>query len=261
MEKHSTDQKELVKKQFSQNAIKYVNSQSHAKGEDLDLLAEMIAPQSEWQALDIATGGGHLTKFLSPLVKHIYTTDFTKKMLEEAKKHLQKSYSNISYVIADAEELPFLDEQFDFVGCRIAAHHFPDKQAFLQQVSRVLKPDGVFLLIDNIVPNDVEIAEYINEIERLRDNSHVACLSIDEWKRLAGESGLTIWKEEQRKKAFDFPVWVKRTTESEEQIKQVEKFIQEGTEDQQQYINLILEDHNIQSIEIDEWIAAFKRST
>lgn len=107
----------------------------------------------------------------------------------------------------------------------------------------------------------MEVAKYVNEIERLRDKSHVACLSIDEWKRLAGESGLTIWKEEQRKKTFDFPVWVERTSESEEQIKQVEKFIQEGTEDQQQYIDLIVENHKIQSIQIDEWIAAFKRST
>ncbi|MFP7493468.1 class I SAM-dependent methyltransferase [Terribacillus saccharophilus] len=261
MEKRSIDQKELVKKQFSQNAIAYVNSQSHAKGKDLDLLAGMIAPQTDWLALDIATGGGHLTKFLSPLVNHVYTTDFTKKMLEEAKKHLQKNCSNISYVIADAEELPFLDDQFDFVGCRIAAHHFPDKQAFVQQVSRVLKPSGVFLLIDNVVPNDTEIAQYINEIECMRDKSHVECLSIDDWKELASESGLTIWKEEKRKKTFDFPVWVKRTTESEEQIRQVEEFIQAGTKEQQQYIHLIQENRKIQSIQIDEWIAVFKRST
>ncbi|PAE16293.1 SAM-dependent methyltransferase [Virgibacillus sp. 7505] len=254
-----SEEKKLVMEQFSKNAKEYVQSVSHAKGKDLEIILDMLQPSKSWEALDIATGGGHLTKLLSPYVRQIYTTDLTPMMLREARTFLDTEYRNIAYVVADAENLPFMDGQFDLVGCRIAAHHFPDKSLFLKEVSRVLKPGGVFLLVDNIVPDDKGIATYINTIEKMRDKSHVSCLSAGEWEEYAAEAGMNISQEVTRKKVFDFPVWVSRTTESQQQVNEVIQYIKTGTKEQREYIAVREKDEEIKSIEIDEWITVFTK--
>lgn len=251
--------KEAVRRQFSKNAGKYVSSDTHAKGDDLALMLEWLQPQAEWAALDIATGGGHVTKQLSPHVAHIFATDLTRGMLATAQKHLSQYCNNVWYVVADAEKLPFLDGSFDAVTCRIAAHHFPNPEQFMKEAARVLKPGGKMLLIDNIVPEDERVAEYVNRLEKLRDTSHVCCYRINEWTEWAEGAGLGIQNSRVRKKTFDFPTWVRRTTESEEHIEQVRQHILQADKDLQEYCGLTLKDGDISSIHIDEWMGLFER--
>jgi len=52
------DVKRKVQDQFGRNAEKYVQSESHAQGDDLPLLLEWLQPEPDWMALDVATGGG-----------------------------------------------------------------------------------------------------------------------------------------------------------------------------------------------------------
>lgn len=99
--------KQKVKEVFGKNADKYVTSSSHAKGDDLPLIVEWLQPKKTWTALDIATGGGHVTKTLAPHVATVFSTDLTEEMLENTAKHLRGSFDNIQYVVADAEALPF----------------------------------------------------------------------------------------------------------------------------------------------------------
>ncbi len=105
-------------------------------------------------------------------------TDLTKEMLENTKKHL-KDFENLTYILADAEALPFLDQSFDVVTCRIAPHHFPNPDKFIEEVARVLAPDGTFILIDNVVPDDRKLATFMNMFEKLRDDSHVRVLIVE----------------------------------------------------------------------------------
>ncbi|NEU31006.1 class I SAM-dependent methyltransferase [bacterium LRH843] len=65
-----------------------------------------------------------------------------------------------------------------------AAHHFPNPARFIAEVARVLTPNGKFILIDNVVPDDKQLAAFINTFEKLRDDSHVRCLSMNEWLHL-----------------------------------------------------------------------------
>jgi ubiquinone/menaquinone biosynthesis C-methylase UbiE len=172
--------KKDVKNVFSKNRKVYVSSSTHSNSSDLTLLTEWLHSNSDMIVLDIATGGGHTAKRLSPYVKRVVATDITKKMLENAADHLI-GYSNIDYIIADAEHLPFLNNTFDIVTCRIAAHHFPNPDQFICEVKRVLKEKGKFLLIDNIAPNNEIFDSFINRLEKIRDYSHVRSLKIDEW--------------------------------------------------------------------------------
>lgn len=246
--------KDKVKQQFAKNAEKYVTSVSHAKGSDLQTMVEWLQPQSDWTALDVATGGGHVAKTLSPYVQQVFSTDLTREMLATARNHLAPSCDNIAYVVADAEELPFLDSVFDLVTCRIAAHHFPHPDRFVKEVSRVLKPGGKLVLIDNVAPQDPVLDQFVNTMEKLRDHSHGRCYTLAEWKGWFADNRLAVVKEESSKKTYDFPVWVRRTTESDEQVQAVIDHVLSAEPPVVDYFSVQTENGEIRSVQIDGWM-------
>ncbi|BCJ85040.1 class I SAM-dependent methyltransferase [Effusibacillus dendaii] len=252
--------KDTVKQQFAKNAEKYVTSESHAKADDLTLLLEWLNPQPDWVVLDIATGGGHVAKTLAPHVQSVFSTDLTRQMLENTAAHLKPHFHNIWYMVADAESLPFLDSTFDVVTCRLAPHHFPNPDQFVREAERVLKPKGKFLLIDNVAPSDPELADFMNTFEKLRDESHVRCLSIKEWRELFQSVGLREANSRTRKKTYDFPVWATRMANDSEQAECVKQFMKEGSQKLQQYFSVIMHEGQIQSLQVDEWMVLCEKS-
>ncbi len=144
----NNDKKAQVQDYFSRTAESYVASFSHRSGDDMQRLIELGEWNPQLQALDIATGGGHTALAVAPYVEQVTVTDLTPRMLEKARDFiLAQGVTNARFQVADAEQLPFASERFDRVTCRIAPHHFPDLPQFVQEVARVLKPAGIFLLI------------------------------------------------------------------------------------------------------------------
>jgi ubiquinone/menaquinone biosynthesis C-methylase UbiE len=54
--------------------------------------------------------------------------------------------------------MPLDDASFDLVTCRIAPHHFDDVAAFVHEAARVLKPGGMLLVQDHLMPEDATTA-------------------------------------------------------------------------------------------------------
>ncbi len=248
-----SDAKERVQETFSKNADKYVTSNTHAKGKDLSLMVEWVQPDENWVALDIATGGGHVAKTFSPHVKTMVASDLTKEMLENTASHLT-DHNNITYELADAEALPFEDHAFDLVTCRIAPHHFPNPKHFIREVSRVLKENGKFIMIDNVAPEDTRLAQFMNDLEHMRDNSHVRCLPVSEWQKLCKKYHLHVLKSRTRKKTFDFHDWVNRTVEDESTKKQVGIFLKGTDSSTKEYFEIKETPDDIDAFSIDEWM-------
>lgn len=259
MNKKSESIKLKVQQQFSQHAQKYVTSSTHSKGSDLIVLKDWLKVHSASIVLDIATGGGHVVKSLAPHVAQVIATDLTYQMLETAKRHLDTSASNILYVIADAESLPFLANTFDAVTCRIAPHHFPNPNVFVKEVARVLRPGGKFILIDNVAPKDKELDYFVNKLEKLRDDSHVRSYSVKEWTTWFEQADLSLMKSEHRKKTFNYPDWVRRTTTSEEQIKIVDTHLLSASKIIQDYFFIESNNDKLQSFTIDEWMVLVEK--
>lgn len=252
--------KSKVQDVFAANAEKYVASETHAKSDDLSLLVEWMKPSSTWTVLDIATGGGHVSKALSPHVAQVVACDLTQPMLDAARKHLDPTCNNVLYVAADAEALPFLDQSFDAVTCRIAAHHFPNPANFVKEVSRVLKPGGKFLLIDNVAADKPAFDQFVNTMEKLRDDSHFRCHTVQQWQKWLSDYSLQKTQSRMRKKTYPFPTWVRRTTESEEQVKQVEQHILTASEDILTYYAADIRGDEILSLKVDEWMVLAEKA-
>jgi tocopherol O-methyltransferase len=54
--------------------------------------------------------------------------------------------TDVQFQVADALDMPFADDTFDFVWSMESGEHMPDKEKFLQECYRVLKPGGTFLM-------------------------------------------------------------------------------------------------------------------
>mgnify|MGYP000533562925 CR=1 FL=1 len=203
--------KERVRQQFAASAVEYVLSQGHASGPDLIRMIEVAAPTPDDLMLDVATGGGHVTRIFGPLVNQVVIADLTPIMLAAARRFLLTSgLENLESVAADAEALPFASERFSLVTCRIAPHHFPHPDRFVAEVARVLKPTGRFVLIDSTVPED-ELGDFFNRFEKLRDQSHVRSLTVSEWTALCVRSGLDVELTETFRKRHNFVDWTSRS--------------------------------------------------
>lgn len=202
--------KSYTQQRYSQFAAGYVSSETHSKGADLDLILKMADPQADWRMLDIATGGGHTIKLLAPYVRMSYATDLTLNMLREARQANADVVAPIDYVVSDAETLSFADASFDLVTCRIAAHHFPSIKQFVREVTRVLRPGGLFILQDQLLPNHKKSAYYVDAFERLRDPSHVRALPMYLWKKHFEENHLTIEATHIVQKRHDLITWSER---------------------------------------------------
>ena len=175
---------------WSDRAEAYKESVTHASGDDLDLLVGWCEPVDGVTALDVATGGGHVARRLREAGATVVTVDPAPGMGADT--------------TASAEELPFADESFDVVACRIAAHHFHDVVTAVKEMARVAK-DRV------VICDNVFVSENGEEADRLRDPSHVRNYSAPEWHSFFELAGLRVTDEEHFARDTDFEQWLART--------------------------------------------------
>jgi ubiquinone/menaquinone biosynthesis C-methylase UbiE len=222
---------ELNKSQFKRVAHKYFDSSVHSNTEDLEFIIEIIKPQAEWKCLDIATGAGHLAVALSPHVESIIASDITQEMLDQTQKLVSgKGITNVFTKIVDVHEIPFPDNSFDFVGCRIAAHHFHDLDHAIYEMIRVLKSGGTFYIQDTLGLEDEWFNNLFNHIEKLRDPSHFRDRTAAEWISLIEKHHVDVMKFFKRKKIWYFKEWTDRMNTSEDNKQEILKLFEETYE-------------------------------
>jgi len=98
------------------------------------------------KVLDLASGTGEPGLTIAAKVLHggsVTAVDLSEQMLRIAdEKAKARSLCNFDVQVADACELPFEDNTFDAVCCRLGFMFFPDLQMAAREMVRVLKPGG-----------------------------------------------------------------------------------------------------------------------
>jgi demethylmenaquinone methyltransferase/2-methoxy-6-polyprenyl-1,4-benzoquinol methylase len=105
------------------------------------------------QALDVAAGSGDLAAGLARKVGgsgRVVVTDINAAMLEEGRTRLlNKGFAgNVDYVLADAEQLPFVPQSFHCVTIGFGLRNVTDKDRALASLYSVLKPGGRLLVLE-----------------------------------------------------------------------------------------------------------------
>jgi SAM-dependent methyltransferase len=173
---------------WDERAEAYRESQEHREGWDLDLIVEWAAGAGT--ALDVASGGGHVTRRLRATGIEVVSCDPAPGMAPD--------------VVCPAEDLPFADASFDVVACRLAAHHFQNVEAGVGEMARVAS--DLVLVVDNLRMGDAD-----EEANRVRDPSHVRNYSEEEWRALFAGAGLDVVEARTRERRIELEPWLDRT--------------------------------------------------
>jgi ubiquinone/menaquinone biosynthesis C-methylase UbiE len=116
------------------------------------LALQGLTINSDTKILDLCCGSGQATQFLVKYSLNVTGLDASPLSLKRARQNVPSA----SYVEAFAENMPFSDYEFDIVHTSVALHEMEPEQLrkILSEVYRVLKPGGVFTLVDFHAPTN-----------------------------------------------------------------------------------------------------------
>lgn len=103
-------------------------------------LLEFVSQNAKQTILDLGCGTGRLTAQLAELCNKIVGVDSSQDMIDKAKKE----FGNIEFKVCDALALPF-EKEFDVVFSYAVFHWISDHDALLENIHKVLKPQGVLV--------------------------------------------------------------------------------------------------------------------
>lgn len=118
-------------------------------------VVEIIGNTNPDSILDIATGTGDLAINLTKTTaKKIVGLDISDGMLEVGRKKIEKLQleNRIEMVLADSEKIPFEDATFDAITVAFGVRNFEHLEVGLSEIYRVLKPGGIFVVLETSVP-------------------------------------------------------------------------------------------------------------
>jgi ubiquinone/menaquinone biosynthesis C-methylase UbiE len=102
--------------------------------------------------LDFGCGNGAAAvRLASKIGLNVTGIDVDPEQIETARE-MSGQTANVRFLTTDGTQLPFGDNEFDFVGAHMVTHHIPDWQNALRQMLRVLKPNGCLIYKDFALP-------------------------------------------------------------------------------------------------------------
>jgi ubiquinone/menaquinone biosynthesis C-methylase UbiE len=138
--------KEITNKKFWGKVAKLYTPMQERRNAELYRQLCVILSKSldrNMQVLELACGTGQLTFPLCEKVAGWEATDFSEKMIEEAKA--RAANFPVAFSVQDATNLPYKDGRFDAVIIANALHIMPDPDKALTEIRRVLKIGGLLI--------------------------------------------------------------------------------------------------------------------
>jgi ubiquinone/menaquinone biosynthesis C-methylase UbiE len=124
-------------------------------------MVEIAAINGKLRVLDIGCGKGGTPILLAQEYGcSVIGVDLSHKMIALARSRSQAETlnSSVEFMLADAEELPFVDDTFDAMISECSFSVLPNKEKAASEIARVLKPEGKLMVTDIVlkerIPNE-----------------------------------------------------------------------------------------------------------
>lgn len=107
-----------------------------------DVLCDAVDLRSGARVLDVATGTGHVALAAARRFCEVTGIDYVPSLVEIARRRAEAEGLGVEFREADAEQLPFADDTFDYVLSAIGVMFTADHQRAADELARVCKSGG-----------------------------------------------------------------------------------------------------------------------
>jgi len=147
--------------------------------------------------LDVGTGPGNFIEVLNEVFPDTQITGVDPKT--ESLGEAKEKYPEVIFKEMGAEKLEFSDFSFDVVSISMALHHLPEVNKGLQEILRVVKPDG-WIIINELFSDNLNPAQEVHKlyhhfgssIDRILGVNHNPSFKKEEIFQMVQNSGIAI---------------------------------------------------------------------
>ncbi len=223
--------------QYARQAHHYAVSSLHGLGETLETVRRLAAATSGDTVLDLGTGTGFTAFAMAADAARVIAADLTPEMLRQTQRlaRERKLDTKLECTQAAAESLPFADNAIPVITCRYASHHFHDLPRALRELARVTQPRGRLVLCDVVAPEAAGMVELMNQMEQLRDPTHVWDYPLSQWQQeLLPAAGFEVQEVVRGKNPQLFSEWVQRAGTPRDAVEQLNQMFVAASDEAQQ---------------------------
>lgn len=130
-----------------------------------DMRRDLLAG-ARGRVLELGSGTGLNLDLYPDSIEDLAMTEPDPHMVKQLRKRVAESSRNVEVIEAPAERLPFADDSFDTVALTLVLCTVPNPAAALQEIKRVLKPDGQFLFLEHVRSPDPSLAKWQDRLEK-----------------------------------------------------------------------------------------------
>ncbi len=155
--------------------------------EAYEIFLSVLKPNNGDKLLDVACGPGLLLKMAIENEVMAYGIDISEVAIQ-----LSKSFvPNATTLLGNAENLPFSDQEFDFVTCIGSLERFLDTKQSLNEMKRVAKTEAKFCFL--VRNSDTFIWKFYRQfLRRKKTQAHMEAKNLKSWKNLFEKNGFDI---------------------------------------------------------------------
>ncbi|HEX5982985.1 MAG TPA: class I SAM-dependent methyltransferase [Solirubrobacterales bacterium] len=132
----------------------------------LRVMRRDLLSQARGRVLELGAGTGLNLELYPDSVTDLTLTEPDPYMIKQLRRRVAEEGREADVIEAPAEKLPFEDDSFDTVALTLVLCTVPDPAAALQEIRRVLKPDGQFLFLEHVRSRNPSLAKWQDRFEK-----------------------------------------------------------------------------------------------
>ena len=191
------EEQEALRQRYAATAERVAARADEGADELRERLRRFLHLSGGERVLDVGTGAGAAALAVAPHARRVVGVDIVPELLEQARRRAA-GVENVEFLEGDAAKLPFESGEFDLAMCVRVLHHVRRPELVVAELTRVVRPRGHVVVVDQVAPADPLVGIELDRFERARDPSHTRLLPDGDVRFLLEMNGLVVEKAEIR---------------------------------------------------------------